>query len=50
LAVSVGQESRGKVSLLIYEWQDFEHLGAYDEQTGEVKTIINLNNGPLTVD
>jgi hypothetical protein len=36
-SVSVGGESKGQASLLIYEWKDFENLGDYDSQTGEVQ-------------
>lgn len=45
IQVSVGKESHGNVSLLIYEWQDFEHLGAYDEKSGETIYVCD----PLAV-
>ncbi|KAI9487860.1 MAG: lung seven transmembrane receptor-domain-containing protein [Benjaminiella poitrasii] len=41
IKVSVGRESRGNVSLLIYEWQDFENLGSYDEQLGEIAYVCD---------
>ncbi|EPB85932.1 hypothetical protein HMPREF1544_07264 [Mucor circinelloides 1006PhL] len=41
IPVSVGKESRGNVSLLVYEWQDFEHLGAYDEKSGETVYVCD---------
>jgi hypothetical protein len=34
--VSIGPQSHGTVSLLIYEWNDFENLGMYDERVGDV--------------
>lgn len=34
--VSIGKESKGNVSMLIYEWEDFKNLGAIDKDTGEV--------------
>lgn len=34
--VSIGPKSQGTVSLLVYEWKDFDKLGAYDDEVGEV--------------
>ncbi|KAI9261320.1 lung seven transmembrane receptor-domain-containing protein [Helicostylum pulchrum] len=35
IQVSIGKESKGNVSMLIYEWEDFKNLGAVDKDTGE---------------
>ncbi|KAI8065346.1 lung seven transmembrane receptor-domain-containing protein [Gilbertella persicaria] len=39
--ISIGHESKGKVSMLIYEWQDFEKLGIYDEQAKETVYVCD---------
>ncbi|KAI8337374.1 lung seven transmembrane receptor-domain-containing protein [Choanephora cucurbitarum] len=39
--VSVGGESLGKVSMLIYEWNDFDKLGVYDKQLKETVYVCD---------
>ncbi|KAI8883935.1 hypothetical protein K501DRAFT_183491, partial [Backusella circina FSU 941] len=41
IKVSVGGQSKGQASLLIYEWKDFENLGDYDSQTGEYTYVCD---------
>ncbi|KAG0743501.1 hypothetical protein G6F57_005062 [Rhizopus arrhizus] len=41
IKVSIGPQSHGTVSLLIYEWNDFENLGMYDERVGDIAYICD---------
>ncbi|CEG67577.1 hypothetical protein RMATCC62417_03986 [Rhizopus microsporus] len=41
IKVSIGPKSQGTVSLLVYEWKDFDKLGAYDDEVGETAYVCN---------
>lgn len=40
--VTLENTSQGPLALLVYEWQDFDKIGKYNDLTGEVRAVIIL--------
>ncbi|KAL1936295.1 hypothetical protein VTP01DRAFT_429 [Rhizomucor pusillus] len=43
IKVTLEKSSQGPLALLVYEWQDFDKIGKYNELTGEVQYVCDEN-------